>query len=317
MNFTNMPTMRVMRFNDSIAAPALIPGTAPIPQPGPGQLLIRVHAAGVTPTELLWYPTTHLLDGGVRQGAIPGHEFSGVVAAVGADVDSAQIGQEVFGMNDWFADGATAEYCLAVPAAIAAKPARLSHAEAASVPIGALTAWQGLFDRLKLQRGERILIHGGAGAVGIFVVQLARKIGAEVVVTASARNAEFLMQLSASEVIDYQAERFEERGNKVDAVFDAVGGTTLRRSWDVLAPGGRLVTIAADSEGTQDERTKAAFFIVEPSGAQLAEIARSLEAGELRCFVGAEVAFASTSDAYRNVLPKRHGPGKVVIGLTE
>ena len=310
-----MKTMQVMRFNDSTDAPALVAGVAPIPQPGSGQLLIRVHAAGVTPTELLWYPTTHLLDGGIRQGAIPGHEFSGVVAAVGTDVDPQQIGQEVFGMNDWFADGATAEYCLTIPASIAAKPARLSQVEAASVPIGALTAWQGLFDRLKLQSGERILVHGGAGAVGIFVVQLARKIGAEVVATASARNAEFLMQLGAHEVIDYQAERFEKRVGKVAAVFDAVGGTTLHRSWDVLAPGGRLVTIAADSEGTQDERTKKAFFIVEPNGAQLTKIAHSLEAGELRCFVGAKVPFASASDAYKGTLPKRTNPGKVVISM--
>ena len=310
-----MPTMQVMRFNDSTDVPALLAGVAPIPHPGPGQLLIRVHAAGVTPTELLWYPTTHSLDGGVRQGAIPGHEFSGVVAAVGAGVDSQQVGQEVFGMNDWFADGATAEYCLAVPTSVAAKPFRLSHGEAASVPIGALTAWQGLFDRLKLQAGERILIHGGAGAVGIFAVQLARRAGAEVIVTASAQRVEFLSELGAGEIIDYHAERFEERVGKVDAVFDAVGGVTLQRSWDVLAPGGRLVTIAADSEGAQDERTKKAFFIVEPSGAQLAEIARPLEAGELRCFVGAEVPLSRASDAYRNAFPKRHNPGKVVVSI--
>ncbi len=234
-----MKTMKVMRYNDSAAAPALTAGEAPIPQPGPGQLLIRVHAAGVTPTELLWYPTTHALDGGVRRGAIPGHEFSGVIEAVGAEVDPQQIGREVFGMNDWFADGATAEYCLAAPASVAPKPTRLSHAEAASVPIGALTAWQGLFDRLKLQSGERILIHGGAGAVGIFAVQLARRTGAQVIVTASSRHVEFLSQLGASEIFDYHAERFETRAGKVDAVFDAVGGATLHRSWEVLAPGGR------------------------------------------------------------------------------
>ena len=307
--------MQVMRFNDSAAAPALILGNASIPQPGPGQLLVHVRAAGVTPTELLWYPTMHALDGGVRRGAIPGHEFSGVVAAVGAGVDPAQVGQEVFGMNDWFADGATAQYCLTVPTSVAAKPTRLSHVEAASVPIGALTAWQGLFDRLKLKPGERLLVHGGAGAVGVFVVQLARQIGAQVIATASAQNAAFLKQLGAHEVIDYRTQRFEERAGKVAAVFDAVGGDTLQRSWDVLAPGGRLVTIAADSEGTQDERTKAAFFIVEPGGAQLAGIARSLESGELRCLVGAEVPLASASDAYRNALPNRRGPGKVVISM--
>lgn len=308
-----MKTMQVMRFNDSTDAPALIPGVAPIPQPGPGQLLIRIHAAGVTPTELLWHPTTHSLDGGIRRGAIPGHEFSGVIAAVGPQVDPSQIGKEVFGMNDWFADGATAEYCLAAPAAVAAKPARLSHAEAASVPIGALTAWQGLVERLKLQPGERILVHGGAGAVGIFVVQFARRIGAQVIATASPQNIHFLKELGADKLIDYQAERFEEYAGKVDAVFDAVGGETLRRSWAVLAPSGRLVTVAADSEGMQDERTKNSFFIITPNGGQLGRVAGLLDTGELRCFVGAVVPLADASDAYLSKGVKNGHHGKVVL----
>ncbi|HEY5895088.1 MAG TPA: NADP-dependent oxidoreductase [Chthoniobacterales bacterium] len=187
--------MNIMRFNDSADAPALLLETAPTPVPRPGELLIRVHAAGVTPTELLWYPTTHTLDGGRRTGAIPGHEFSGVVEGAGADVDPAWIGRAVFGMNDWFADGATADYGITVPAAVSEKPSRLTHAEAASVPIGALTAWQGLIERAKLQAGERILIHGGSGAVGVFAVQLARRTGAHVITTASVRNFDFLTQL--------------------------------------------------------------------------------------------------------------------------
>jgi NADPH:quinone reductase-like Zn-dependent oxidoreductase len=107
-------------------------------------MLIRIHAAGVTPTELQWYPTTHTADGGRRSGAIPGYEFSGVVEAVAADVDPNYIGREVFGMNDWFANGATADYCTAPSALVASKPSRFTQVEAASVPIGALTAWQGL-----------------------------------------------------------------------------------------------------------------------------------------------------------------------------
>ena len=309
--------MKVMRFNDHPDAPALIAGDAPIPAPGPGELLVRVHAAGVTPTELLWYPATHAADGTRRTGAIPGHEFSGTVERVGEGVDPEQIGSEVFGMNDWFADGATADYCLTKPASVTPKPTTLSHAQAASVPISALTAWQGLFDRLKLQAGERILIHGGAGGVGLFAVQLARRAGAHVIVTASARHFGFLSQLGADEPIDYHAGGFETRVGKVDAVFDAVGGATLARSWDVLAPNGRLVTIAADSEGTPDERTKKAFFIVEPNGGQLAQIAHLLAAGELRCFVGAEVPFASASAVYQDTLPRRDQPGKVVVSFQD
>jgi NADPH:quinone reductase-like Zn-dependent oxidoreductase len=227
-----------MRFNDSFDAPALIAGTAPVPQPGRGEMLIRVHAAGVTPTELRWYPTTHTSDGGRRTGAILGHEFSGVVEAVAADVDPDQIGREVFGMNDWFADGATADYCASASTSVTVKPSRLSHPEAASVPIGALTAWQGLFERAKLQTGERILIHGGSGAVGVFAIQLARRARAHVITTASARNFDFLLQLGANEVIDYRNERFEDSARDVDVVFDTMGGETLRRSWGLLKPRG-------------------------------------------------------------------------------
>jgi NADPH:quinone reductase-like Zn-dependent oxidoreductase len=307
--------MRVMRFNDSSDAPALIAGTAPVPQPGRGEMLIRVHAAGVTPTELLWYPTSHTLDGGRRTGAVPGHEFSGVVEAVAADVDPDQIGREVFGMNDWFADGATADYCISSSTSLAAKPSRLSHLEAASVPIGALTARQGLFERAKLQAGERILIHGGSGAVGVFAIQFARRAGAHVVTTASARNFDFLSQLGANEVIDYRMDRFEDRARDLDVVFDTVGGETLKRSWSLLEPRGRAVTIAADSEGTKDERIEKAFFIVEPNQKELTEISRLLDSGDLQCFVDAVVPFDRASDAYCGTIKERRGRGKKVLSV--
>ncbi|HEY5895130.1 MAG TPA: NADP-dependent oxidoreductase [Chthoniobacterales bacterium] len=311
-----MKMIRIMRFNDSADTPALLQGTAPVPTPRSGELLVRVHAAGVTPTELLWYPTTHALDGSARTGAIPGHEFSGVVEGAGADVDPFWIGREVFGMNDWFADGASAEYCLTVPASVAEKPSRLTHAEAASVPIGALTAWQGLFDRAKLQAGERILIHGGSGAVGVFAIQFARRTGAHIITTASERNFAFLTKLGANECIDYRTGRFEETVRDLDIVFDTVGGETLKRSWNLLKPGGRMATIAADSEGTKDERIEKAFFIVEPNQKQLTEIAALLETGELRYFVDAVVPFAQASDAYRGKIEGRKGRGKTVLSLT-
>jgi NADPH:quinone reductase-like Zn-dependent oxidoreductase len=290
--------------------------------PAAGEILVRVHAAGVTLTELLWSPTTHTRDGGRRTLAVPGHEFSGVVAAVGpaaADAPGAAVaqavGQAVFGTNDWFTDGATAEFCLARPEHVAPKPSRLSHAQAASVPIGALTAWQGLFDRAKLRAGERVLIHGGAGAVGVFAIQLARRHGARVITTASARHADFLKGIGAEQVIDYRTGRFEDLARDVDAIFDAVGGDTLRRSWAVLRPGGRLVTIAADGEGTSDDRTKQAYFIVEPNRAQLTEIGRLLESGELVPFVDAVVPFDQAPDAYAGRARRDRGVGKVVISV--
>lgn len=308
-----MNNMRVLRFHGSADAPQWTFGEAPVPQPRKGQLLIRVHAAGVTPTERRWYPTTHTISGAPRVGAIPGHEFSGEIAAVGEGIETRHVGRAVFGLNDWFAEGATAGYCLTVPSSVTAKPARLTHAEAASVPIGALTAWQGLFDRLALRAGERLLIHGGAGAVGVFAVQLARRAGATVVATASARNLAFVAELGAHEVIDYKAERFEERVGKVDAVFDAVGGETLRRSWDVLAPGGRLVTVAADAEDTAEPRVKEVFFIVESNATQLQQIRLLLDHGDLRCCVNAAVPWSQAAGAYRgDIAPSR---GKTVVTL--
>jgi NADPH:quinone reductase-like Zn-dependent oxidoreductase len=308
--------MNVLRFNDSPDSPALVNETIPVPEPRPGEVLIRVHAAGVTPTELQWYPTTHTRDGGVRTGAIPGHEFSGVIDAVGADIDPGEIGRRVYGMNDWFAEGATAEYCLSALTSLAEKPSRLTHPEASSVPIGALTAWQGLYDRAHLQAGERVLIHGGSGAVGVFAIQLAHRVGAHVITTASARNFEFLSQLGARQLIDYHAERFEDRARDVDIVFDTVGGETLQRSWSLLKPGGRMITIAADSEGTKDERIERAFFIVEPNQEQLNEIARLLDSGKLHSFVDAVVPFDKASDAYCATIENRTGRGKLVLSLT-
>jgi len=160
---------------------------APAPRPGPGEVLVRVRAAAVTPTELLWVPTWATRDGAPRPlPVIPGHEFSGEVAALGECVTVLGVGEAVYGINDWFADGAQAEFCLARPAGVARKPASVDHAHAAVTSISALTAWQGLFERARLAAGQHALIHGGAGGVGAFAVQFARRRGARVTATASA-----------------------------------------------------------------------------------------------------------------------------------
>ncbi len=309
--------MKTMCLNDSIPSRSLVARESPTPTPSSGEILIRVHASGVTPTEVVWYPSTHTKTGEARQHAVPGHEFSGVVAAVGEGGSDFQVGDEIYGMSDWFAEGATAEYCLTIAAQIARKPASLSHAEAATVPIGALTAGQGLFDRAKLKKGERVLIHGGAGAVGIFAIQLARQAGAQVFTTASARHGEFLTQLGADHVIDYKNERFEDLLRDLDVIFDGVGGSTRERSWAVLKPGGRLVTIAADGEGPVDDRTKAAFFIVEPSQTQLVEISALFDRGLLQTFVDGLVPLEQASTAYFGTAERRNGYGKVVVSVVE
>lgn len=305
--------MRAVQYMSALREPALVEVEIARPVAGAGELLIEVRDAGVTPSELMWYPTTHTKDGGARTGAIPGHEFAGVVAAVGAGVTGFAVGDEVYGMNDWFSDGATAEYCVAAPAGIAKKPERLSYAEAAAVPIGALTAWQGLVERAKIKAGERVLVHGASGAVGVFVLQIARMRGAHVIATAAARNAEFVKGLGASEVLDYAAGPFEDQVDEVDVVFDGVGGETLKRSWGVLKKGGRMVTVAADSEGTKDQRVKDAFFIVEPNPKQLAEIGGLLDAGKMKAFVDMEIPLASAPAAYARKITRKRGVGKVVV----
>jgi NADPH:quinone reductase-like Zn-dependent oxidoreductase len=291
-------------------------GQVPQPVAGEGDVLVRVLAAGVTPTELEWSPTTLQKNGEARLHAIPAHEFSGVIEAVGEGVSGFAAGQAVYGMNDWFAEGAMAEFCLAQPGSIAAKPATLTYEEAATVPIGALTAWQGLFDKGKLQPGEKVLIHGGAGSVGIFAVQLAHRHGAHVIATASTQTLSVVKGLGADEVIDYRKERFEEMVRDVDVVFDTVGGETLERSWSVMKPEGRMITVAADGETSSDPRIKQNYFIVEPNGERLGELAKLLDEGSLKTLVNAAVPLAEAAAAYARRVPQTLGYGKVVVTIS-
>ena len=308
--------MKAWRYYESPESRRLSLEERELPRPKSGELLIRVHAVGVTPTELLWYPTTHYESGEVRTGAVPGHEFSGRIVAIGDGTETSfSVGQDVFGMNDWFAEGATAEFCCTQHSAVVLKPAQLTHVEAASVPIGALTARQGLFDRADLQPGERVLIHGGSGAVGVFAIQFARQRGAEVLTTASARNREFLIGLGAQRVIDYRTERFEDFAKGTDVVFDTVGGETLARSWSLLGPRGRLITIAAESEEIRDERTQKSFFIVEANQPQLNAISEQLASRSLRPVVSGVVSFDRADDAYLHPQREHDGCGKTVIAV--
>ncbi len=307
--------MRAMQLKPGPQGLELSPKEMPIPSPGDDEVLVRVYAAGVTPSEVLWSPTTQHKDGSPRVDAVPGHEFSGVIEAVGSGVTTFSTGDEIYGMSDWFAEGATADFCITTPAMIAKKPAYLSHVEAATVPIGALTATQGLLQQAKIQPGERVLIHGGAGAVGMFAVQVAHQRGAHVIATASTRTLEFVKSLGAAQVLDYTHTRFENEVRDIDVVFDTVGGETLDRSWRLLKPGGRLVTIAAEAETTKDQRAKEAFLLVVADAGQLNDIARQLDAGSLKTFVRAVVPFDDAPAAYRGKLSSQLGYGKTAIAV--
>jgi NADPH:quinone reductase-like Zn-dependent oxidoreductase len=303
--------MNAIALNRRGGSEALTYGPAEMPCAGQGEILVRVRAAAVTPTELLWEPTWTTRAGGPRPfPIIPGHEFSGEVHALGPGVNDLAVGDAIYGMNDWFAQGAQAEFCAARVVDVAPKPTSIDHATAAVVPISALTAWQGLTQRARLKRGERVLIHGGAGGVGLFAVQFAHRIGAHVIATVSPHNFQFVRGLGADELIDYRDRPFEESAKDIDVVFDTVGGDTLARSWAVLRPNaGRLVTIAADVEHTRDPRDQAAFFIVEPSREQLTRIAGMIDAGELRPVVDDSLPLAEARQAYERK-PVR---GKVVV----
>ena len=305
--------MKAIQFGGTIDDVSFSLAEVPIPRPLEGQVLIKVQAAGVTATELEWYPTSHHADGKPRLGAIPGHEFSGTIAAVGDAVTSFSSGQEVYGMNDWFWEGATAEYCVALPSSIALKPKSLSHVEAATVPISALTAWQGLFTRAAIQPGERVLIQGGGGAVGLFAVQLAHRHGAYVIATASSKTISLVQSLGADQVIDYKAARFEDGLAPVDVVFDTVGGSIRQRSAAVLKPAGRLISIAADGEVNTNPKVRASYFIVEPNQNQLEEVGRLMDQGRLKTFVKGTVSLQDAGLAYTGVVPKQGSTGKFVV----
>lgn len=302
--------MRAIRLHRRGGPEELVLDDAPAPRPGSGEVLVDVRAAGVTPTELAWLPTWTTPEGAPRAlPVIPGHEFSGVVRAVGTGVTDLAPGDAVYGMNDWFGDGAQAERCVARADGVAKKPRSVDHAAAAITPISALTAWQGLIDRARLEPGERVLVHGGAGAVGSFAVQIAHLCGAHVIATVSAHNAALVRHLGAASAIDHRATRFEDVARDLDVVLDTVGGDTLARSWGVLRPRGRLVTVAASGEHTTDPRVRDAFFVVQPSRAQLVNVARLIDAGDLRPLVGTIHDLADARRAYTS----RPGFGKNVV----
>jgi len=291
--------MKAIYLNQKAGPESLVLGELPQPVPNKGELLVKVHATAVTPTEFQWYPTFTAQSGEPRPFPIVlSHEFSGVIEAPGAGAENFKTGDAVYGLNDWFTNGAQAEYCVAPASALALKPRLLDHMRSAVVPISALTAWQGLLCKSNVQRGQRVLVHGAAGGVGIFAVQLARWRGAHVIATASAGNLDFVRMLGAAQVIDYRTARFEDVGRDVDVVFDTIGGETLERSWNVLKAGGKLVTVAAGGAQADEKRVRDAFMLVRADGSQLRQIAKLIDAGELRVFVEGTFPLAKAREAY-------------------
>ena len=308
--------MKAIRVHERGGPEVLIYEDAPRPMLLPGDALVRVYASAITKDELTWDPTYQTEAGEPRTPSIPGHEFSGVVEELALDTKARKIGQEVYGLASFYRNGSAAEFIAVRADDLAAKPKTLDHVQAAAVPLAALTAWQALFSHAMLTRGQRVLIHGGAGGVGSFAVQMANWVEASVITTAAANNHDFVRQLGAHEVINYAKARFEDEVSDVNVVFDTIGGDTLERSYGVLRQGGTLVSIV---EPPSAEKAKARgingkFFIVEPNRAQLEEIGRQIDSGRLRAFVDTVPPLEQARQAFEQGL-KGHSRGKIVLRI--
>lgn len=287
----------------------------PRPEPSDDEVLVRVHAAGVNPVDWKTRDGGGQADRiGERFPMVLGWDVSGTVEQVGPHAGGWDVGDEVFGLVRFPQPGRTyAEYVAAPAAELAPKPSRLSHVEAAAMPLAGLTAWQALFEAGGLAQDQTVLVHAAAGGVGHLAVQLARWKGARVVGTASGANAEFLRSLGA-EPIDYTQERFEEAVRDVDLVLVAVDGDICDRSLGVLRPGGVLVSIRSEPSQEEARRrgVRAERILVRPHAGQLGELSSLADAGRIRPTVSAELPLAEVEKAFE-LSRSGHVRGKVVL----
>ena len=302
--------MKAVRFEKHGSPDVLLFGELPDPVPAPGEVVVDVHAASI-----------NAADWKVRSGASPvtkfphvlGRDFSGVVAAIGPGVTDIAVGDRVFGVLDRGKEGAYAEK-VATPARLVARlPEAIAHDVAAAHALAGLTALVALEDTLRLQRGETILIHGGAGGVAGFAIQLAKHLECRVVSTASARNHDYVRGLGADEVIDYNAVDFTTVVRGIDAVLDTAGGDVTRRSFEVLRPGGRLASIVG-LQAPPSPRPDAASLKpdVQRDRPHLERIVALVTAGVIRPPEITRFPLAEAAAAHR-VSEARHLRGKLVL----
>jgi NADPH:quinone reductase-like Zn-dependent oxidoreductase len=289
-------------------------GEAEDPTPAPDEIVVDVHAASVNAAD---YKVRLGGQGhSVRFPHILGRDFSGVVAATGAEVSDFKAGDPVFGVNDAGKEGAYAEKLAIRAAIVARKPERLSHLQAAAMALTGITAIWAIEDTAQLRAGETILIQGGAGGVAGFAIQLAKYLGATVVTTTSAANVDYLRGLGADRVIDYNAEDFTKVVSGCDVVFDTVGGDVQTRSYSVLKPGGRLVWVAPAPDGSGQPRSDVRVLrpAVTRDRAHLERIVALLDAGAVSPPAITRYALADAADAHR-VSEARHLRGKLVLAV--
>ena len=307
--------MQAIRIHQFGGVDALVAEDVPRPVPGEGEVLLCVKAAGVGP----W-------DAQIRSGRsvlhqpLPltlGSDVAGIVEQVGAGVNKFKPGDAVFGATNGKFTGGYAEYALAAAELIATMPGRISFVEAASLPVVACTAWQMVFDHGDVDRMKRVLVHGGAGNVGAFAVQFAKRVAGEVIATAFTKDVVRVQRLGADRVIDVSTSRFEEVVSDVDVVLDTVGGEVQERSLAVLKRGGALVSAASvpDQQKAGRRGVRASFFLVEVSSRRLEQIADLIETGALRLNVGEVLPLAAARTAHKMLAGKPHKPGKIVLAV--
>jgi NADPH:quinone reductase-like Zn-dependent oxidoreductase len=286
------------------------------PEPQAGQVLVHVYAAGVNP-----------IDWKIREGyfkqvfdlplpVIIGQDIAGVVAAVGTGVTTLHPGQDVYGIADLQLSGAYAEYALGYAEAIAPKPRTLDYIHAAAVPLAAMTAWQALFDKADLHSGQTLLIHGGAGGVGGYAIQLAKWKGARVIATAAMEHLDYVKNLGADLVLDYHAQPFEQQVQDVDVVLDLVGGETQARSWQVIRHGGILVSTVGVPAAGIPQGIRAVAVVLDPKAErQLQQIAQLIDAHQIEVTV--EKTFELEAAAAAQEFSQHGHPyGKLVLQVT-
>lgn len=279
-------------------------------------VMVEVHASAINPID------SGVMDGRM-QDMLPydlpwtvGYDVSGVVTEVGADVEAFSIGDEVFARADSMQAGTMAEFSAVKAHDLAIKPANISHPEAAGIPLAGLTAWQALFDKGGLVSGQRVLIHAGSGGVGTLAIQFAKHAGAWVATTASVENRALVEDMGADQFVDYAKEQFEDAVEPCDLVFDMLGGDTLERSFDVVKPGGRIVSIKGDAPEGLAEQRNVTFtqFFMDPNGEQLAEIARLITEGTVRPVLDRTFPLDDVAAAY-DYARSGNANGKVAVAI--
>ena len=279
-------------------------------------VLVEVHAASLNPIDNI------LRAGYLRQMLelsfphVKGYDVSGTVVEVGNDVESVQVGDEVFARQRQEDAGAVAEFARIHESDLAIKPANISHEDAASVPLAGLTAWQALVEKGNIKDGDKVLIHAGSGGVGTLAIQIANHFGAYVATTTSAKNAELVSGLGAHQVIDYTSQNFEDVVSDFDLVLDTMGGDILARSFKVLKKGGTLVSVKNQDNDNLAEKYGVRFewFFMSPDGEMLTELAQLISDGKVKTVLDSVYPMDQAADAFDRLATGR-AQGKVVVSV--